>query len=63
MSESEVDVDELHNTLWQLAHELEERFPDREPSEDEVQQFLRERLRAEGRSEEEIQRFMEQLPD
>lgn len=61
MSEPEVDADELHGLLLTLAQELQERFPDREPTEEEVREFLQQRLRSEGRSEEEVQRFMAQL--
>lgn len=59
----EIDAATLHNILESLAHELQEHFGDREPTEEEVLEFLEQRLRSEGRSEEDVQRFMEELRD
>lgn len=51
----------LHDELLGVLRAVEERFGDREPSEEELQAFLRERLAREGRSDAEIDRIMGQL--
>lgn len=61
MSDSEIDFDQLHGIIETLTTEMQQRFGDREPTEKELQEFLAERLRAEGRSEEEIQQIMREI--
>lgn len=63
MSDPEIDFDELHDLVLTLAAELQERFGDRELTEEELREFLIERLRAEGRSEEEIQAIMREVTE
>lgn len=63
MSDSEIDFDQLHEVIETVATEMQQRFGDREPTEDELQQFLAERLRTEGRSEEEIQQIMREITE
>lgn len=63
MSDSEIDFDQLHGIIETLTTEMHQRFGDREPTEKELQEFLAERLRAEGRSEEEIQQIMHEIAE
>lgn len=63
MSESEVEFDQLHELIETLAVEMQQRFGDREPTDDELQQFVADRLRAEGRSEEEVQQIMREIAE
>lgn len=58
-----VDVAALHRLLLELGQGLQERYGDAEPSEEQVREFLRERLRAEGRTDEEITRLLADLDD
>lgn len=57
-SDPEIGFDQLHGLMSTLMTELQEHFGDREPSEEEVREFLTERLRKEGRPEDEVQRIM-----
>lgn len=63
MSDPEINFDQLHDLVLTLTSELQERFGDREPTEEELQQFLTERLRREGRSEEEVQAIMREITE
>lgn len=63
MSEPEIEFDQLHELIETLATEMQQHFGDREPTDDELQQFLADRLRAEGRSEEEIQQIMREITE
>lgn len=63
MSDSEIDFAQLHGIIETLTTEMQQRFGDREPSEEELQEFLAERLRAEGRSEEEVQQIMQEIAE
>ena len=55
------DHERFEKDLTELMGAIEERFGDREPSEDELRGFLRERLVSEGRSEEDADRFLDEL--
>lgn len=56
------DGDEAYEQeLSAVMHALQERFGDREPSAEEVHEFLRDRLVAEGKSIEEAGRFLEEM--
>ncbi len=55
------DHEQFEKDLTELMGAIEERFGDRQPSEDELRGFLRDRLVSEGRSEEEADRFMDEL--
>jgi hypothetical protein len=57
----EVDEDAFDQELASVMEAVEERFGDREPSEDELRDFLRQRLVAEGRSAEDADRFLDEL--
>jgi rhodanese-related sulfurtransferase/uncharacterized protein YdcH (DUF465 family) len=59
----DADFDSVLGLMGQLEHEIEQQFGDREPSEAELHQFLRQRLRAEGRPDEEIEEIMNELSD
>lgn len=61
MSDSEIDFGQLHELIETLTTEMQQRFGDREPTEEELQEFLAERLRAEGRSEDEVQQIMREI--
>jgi rhodanese-related sulfurtransferase len=61
LAELAVDPEEVHTLVLQLAEELQAHFGDREPSDAEVHQFLRQRLHAEGRSESEIEQIMNEV--
>lgn len=63
MSDSEIDFNQLHEIIETLTTEMQQRFGDREPTEEELQQFLAERLRTEGRSEEEVQQIMREITE
>ncbi len=54
---------ELEQELDEVMRAARERFGDREPSGDELREFLRDRLIDEGRSAEEADRFMAGLGD
>lgn len=54
---------QLEHELDSLMEAVHERFGDREPSTDELHQFLRDRLIDEGRSPEEADRLMAELAD
>jgi hypothetical protein len=57
----EVDEEAFDHELASVMEAVGERFGDREPSEDELRTFLRERLVAEGRSAEDADRFLDEL--
>ena len=56
-----VDPERFESELSELMDALEERFGDGEPSPDELRDFLRERLEAEGRSAEDADRLLVEL--
>ena len=56
-----IDEEAFDRELTSVMAAVEERFGDREPSEDEMRAFLRERLVAEGRSPEDADRFLDEL--
>jgi len=54
----------LHDELLAVTEALQERFGEREPTEEELHDFLRERLIAEGRTAEEAEAFLAEMgPD
>ncbi|HEX2119544.1 MAG TPA: hypothetical protein VHF91_10195 [Acidimicrobiales bacterium] len=55
------EMERYEDELAEIMAGIEERFGDREPSEDELRAFLRDRLVAEGRSPEDADRFLDQL--
>ena len=55
------NMEAFENELTEVMAAVEERFGDREPSEDELRSFLRDRLVAEGRSAEDADRFLDEL--
>ena len=55
------DEAQFEKDITEVMGAIEERFGDREPSEEELRRFLRERLVAEGRSEEDADRFLDEL--
>ncbi len=55
----DVDLDRLREVLIEVSLSLQDRYPDRQPTEEEVASFLRERLEAEGHSDEEIAAILE----
>ncbi len=57
----ETEMGRLQGTFLDIAHAVEERFGDRDPSEEEVRAFLAERLQAEGRTEEEAAAFLDDM--
>ena len=57
----EIDSDAFDRELAGVMEAIEERFGDREPSEEELRSLLHERLVAEGRSPEDAERFLDQL--
>jgi len=59
--ERDPDLDRLHDEILTLVVEVQEHFGDHEPSEEEVREYLRERLIRQGRSPEEADRFMAEL--
>jgi hypothetical protein len=56
-----VDEEAFDRELASVMAAVEERFGDREPSEDELRAFLRDRLVGEGRSAEDADRFLDEL--
>ena len=56
-----VDEDAFDRELASVMAAVEERFGDREPSEEELRTFLRDRLVGEGRSAEDADRFLDEL--
>ena len=56
-----VDEEQFEKDLTEVMAGIEERFGDREPTEEELRAFLRDRLVAEGRSEEDADRFLDEL--
>ncbi len=56
-----MDEEQFEKDLTEVMAGIGERFGDREPSEDELRSFLRERLVTEGRSEEDADRFLDEL--
>lgn len=56
-----IDEEAFDRELASVMAAVEERFGDREPSEEEMRAFLRERLVAEGRSPEDADRFLDEL--
>ncbi|MFN2388955.1 MAG: hypothetical protein ABR575_05040 [Actinomycetota bacterium] len=56
-----VDPKLLHDTLLELMSEVRSRYGDREPSEDEMRSFLRERLGTMGKSPEEADEILRDL--
>jgi hypothetical protein len=56
-----IDEEAFDAELASVMEAVEERFGDREPSEEELRSFLRERLVAEGRSAEDADRFLDEL--
>jgi hypothetical protein len=52
---------EYEQELAEVMQALQERFGDKEPSEEEVRAFLRDRLVAEGRSAEEAERVLQEM--
>ncbi len=57
----EIDDGRFEKDLTELMGAIQERFDDREPSDEELRAFLRERLVAEGRSVEDADRFLDEL--
>ena len=55
------DHDRYEKELTEVMAAIEERFADREPSDEELRAFLRDRLVAEGRSEADADRFLDEL--
>ncbi|MDP8971563.1 MAG: rhodanese-like domain-containing protein [Actinomycetota bacterium] len=51
----------LHNLLLELAQGLQAEFGDREPTEEEERQFLRERMRKQGKTAAEIDAILNDL--
>ena len=60
-AEAPVDVGRYEEELAAVMTAVEERFGDREPSPDEIDAFLRDRLVAEGRSAEEAERVVHEV--
>jgi CBS domain-containing protein len=54
-------IDAFEEELTAVMAAVEERFGDREPTEEELRSFLRDRLVAEGRSPEDADRFLDEL--
>ena len=55
------ELQELHDNFMSLVFAAQDHFGDREPSEDEIRQFLRDRLLSEGLPPEEADKFLEGL--
>lgn len=55
------DWQSVHDAMLQAAADLQQRFGDREPTEDEVRAYLRERLLAQGRTPQEVDDFLADL--
>lgn len=60
-SDENPDPQEVHDTLLDVAGAVQEHFGDREPSEDELRVFLRQRLIDEGKSESEVEAILRDL--
>ena len=56
-----IDEERFEQELTEVMEGVAERFGDREPTEEELRSFLRDRLVADGRSAEEADRLLEQL--
>lgn len=56
-----VDAQAVHDAFLDVVAAVEEHFGDREPDEDELRAFLRQRLLAEGRSEAEVEAILRDL--
>ena len=61
--ESDPEAQRMADEFHEVVTALEERFGDREPTEEEVRSFLRERLVEEGKSPEEADRFLATMGD
>ena len=59
--EASIDVDRYEDELATVMKAVEERFQDRQPSEDELRAFLRDHLIGEGRSEEEADQLLGEM--
>ena len=55
------EVIELENSFLRVVFAAQERFGDRQPSDEEMRGFLRERLISEGKSAEEADEFLARL--
>jgi CBS domain-containing protein len=55
------DAERFDDELRELLGAIHERFGDRDPAEDELRSFLRDRLVAEGRAPEEADRFLAEM--
>ncbi len=53
----------MHDELLAVTSALRERFGDREPTEEELRDFLRQRLIDEGRTPEQADTFLAQMPE
>ncbi len=58
-----IEHQRIQSEMMSVLLDLRDRFGDREPSDDEVREFLRQRLIDEGRSPEEADRFMAGIDD
>lgn len=56
-----LDPQAFHDALLDVAGAVQEHFEDREPSEDELRVFLRQRLIEEGKSEPEVEAILRDL--
>ncbi|MGI8758522.1 MAG: CBS domain-containing protein [Acidimicrobiales bacterium] len=59
----ETEMGRLQGTFLDIAHAVEEHFGGRDPNEEEVREFLHERLQAEGRTAEEAAAFLEEMEE
>lgn len=57
----EQEMDELQGTFLEIAHAVEEHFGGQDPSEEQVREFLRDRLVSEGRTPEEAEAELEAM--
>jgi hypothetical protein len=57
------DVARLEKEFMETIEAAQEHFGDREPSEEELRRFLRDRLVSEGRTPEEADRFLAEMDD
>lgn len=55
------DPQAVHDALLDVAGAVDEHFGDREPSEEELRAFLRQRLIMEGRSESDVEAILRGL--
>lgn len=58
-----VDPEVLHDVLLELTQAVEERFGEQEPTPQELDDFLRKRLLAQGHSDEEASRILSGLEE